>query len=90
MDRDDTISHFKRIRIYNGPSESPQVETPVIAELWGVSKYFGDLLAVGNVDLSISSGESLSFLGPSRAAVRQLCSVCLLALRHRRRHRAER
>lgn len=46
-------------------SESPQVETPVIAELRGVSKYFGDLLAVGNVDLSISSGEFLSFLGPS-------------------------
>ena len=65
-------------------SESPQVETPVIAELRGVSKYFGDLLAVGNVDLSISSGEFLSFWG-RWAAVRQLCSVCLLALRHRRR-----
>jgi spermidine/putrescine transport system ATP-binding protein len=37
----------------------------VIAELQGVSKSFGDLLAVGNVDLSISSGEFLSFLGPS-------------------------
>jgi spermidine/putrescine transport system ATP-binding protein len=37
----------------------------VIAELRNVSKSFGDLLAVGNVDLSISSGEFLSFLGPS-------------------------
>lgn len=46
-------------------SESYQGETPVIAELRGVSKSFGDLLAVGNVDLSISSGEFLSFLGPS-------------------------
>lgn len=46
-------------------SESFQVKTPVIAELRGVSKSFGDLRAVGNVDLSISSGEFLSFLGPS-------------------------
>jgi spermidine/putrescine transport system ATP-binding protein len=45
--------------------ESPTDETPVIAELRNVSKSFGDLLAVGNVDLSISSGEFLSFLGPS-------------------------
>ena len=44
---------------------SPTDETPVIAELRNVSKSFGDLLAVGNVDLSISSGEFLSFLGPS-------------------------
>jgi len=41
------------------------VEVPVIAELRGVSKSFGELLAVGNVDLSISQGEFLSFLGPS-------------------------
>lgn len=46
-------------------SEYSQDETPVIAELRGVSKSFGDLLAVGNVDLRISSGEFLSFLGPS-------------------------
>ncbi len=37
----------------------------MIAELQGVSKSFGDLLAVSQVDLSISSGEFLSFLGPS-------------------------
>ncbi len=46
------------------PEVAP-VNIPVIAELQGVSKSFGDLLAVGNVDLSISSGEFLSFLGPS-------------------------
>ncbi|WP_212526012.1 ABC transporter ATP-binding protein [Actibacterium sp. MT2.3-13A] len=36
-----------------------------IAELRGVSKRFGDVLAADNLDLSISSGEFLSFLGPS-------------------------
>ncbi len=46
-------------------SELPPVDSTAIAELRSVSKFFGDLLAVGNVDLSISSGEFLSFLGPS-------------------------
>lgn len=40
-------------------------ELPPVAELRGVSKSFGELLAVGNVDLSITPGEFLSFLGPS-------------------------
>ena len=46
-------------------SESAPDKTFVIAELRNVSKSFGGLLAVGNVDLSITSGEFLSFLGPS-------------------------
>ena len=36
-----------------------------IAELRGVTKRFGSLVAVDNIDLSIASGEFLSFLGPS-------------------------
>lgn len=38
---------------------------PPIAELRGVSKRFGDLVAVRGMDLRIHSGEFLSFLGPS-------------------------
>lgn len=37
----------------------------VIAELRGVSKRFGDVLAADNLDLAIAEGEFLSFLGPS-------------------------
>jgi spermidine/putrescine transport system ATP-binding protein len=36
-----------------------------VAELRGVSKTFGDILAVRDVDLRIAPGEFLSFLGPS-------------------------
>ena len=41
-----------------------KIDTP-IAELRGVTKTFGSLVAVDNIDLSIGSGEFLSFLGPS-------------------------
>lgn len=41
------------------PSPSP------VAELRGVSKYYGAVKAVSHIDLSISPGEFLSFLGPS-------------------------
>ena len=37
----------------------------VVAELRGVSKYFGDVLAASDLNLSIGKGEFLSFLGPS-------------------------
>ena len=36
-----------------------------VAELRGVSKFYGDLQAVADMELSISPGEFLSFLGPS-------------------------
>ncbi|MBS9718431.1 ABC transporter ATP-binding protein [Pseudohalocynthiibacter aestuariivivens] len=36
-----------------------------IAELRGVSKRFGDVLAASELDLAIAEGEFLSFLGPS-------------------------
>lgn len=41
-----------------------QQEAP-IAELRGVTKRFGSLVAVNNMNLSIQPGEFLSFLGPS-------------------------
>ena len=41
------------------PSSSP------VAELCGVTKTFGDVVAAEDLDLSIASGEFLSFLGPS-------------------------
>jgi spermidine/putrescine transport system ATP-binding protein len=41
------------------------VDLHPIAELRGVSKRFGDVLAADNLDLSIAPGEFLSFLGPS-------------------------
>ena len=37
----------------------------VVAELRGMSKYFGDVLAASDLNLSIGKGEFLSFLGPS-------------------------
>jgi spermidine/putrescine transport system ATP-binding protein len=38
---------------------------PAVAELRGVSKAFGDILAAEDLNLEIASGEFLSFLGPS-------------------------
>ena len=45
-----------------GPQPTKQ---KVIAELRGVSKRFGDVLAADDLNLSIGEGEFLSFLGPS-------------------------
>lgn len=44
--------------------DTGKTETP-IAELRGVTKRFGSLVAVNNMNLSIQAGEFLSFLGPS-------------------------
>lgn len=41
------------------------VNTQPVAELRNVSKFYGELEAVGDMDLSIAQGEFLSFLGPS-------------------------
>ena len=46
------------------PEDRQQDAVPV-AELRGVSKSFGDVQAVSDLDLSIGAGEFLSFLGPS-------------------------
>jgi spermidine/putrescine transport system ATP-binding protein len=40
-------------------------ERPPVAELRGVSKSFGDVMAARDLDLRIAEGEFLSFLGPS-------------------------
>ncbi len=40
-------------------------ESPAVAELRGVSKAFGDVLAARDLNLEIAAGEFLSFLGPS-------------------------
>ncbi len=42
-----------------------QAGQPPVAELRDVSKYFGDIAAVKDMNLSIGQGEFLSFLGPS-------------------------
>ncbi|MDA3859517.1 MAG: ATP-binding cassette domain-containing protein, partial [Roseovarius sp.] len=47
------------------PAKAQPRDQPPVAELRDVSKSFGDLKAVRDMDLSISSGEVLSFLGPS-------------------------
>ncbi len=51
------------IRGYIG--DASPVNNMVIAELRGVSKRFGDVLAASDLNLSIAEGEFLSFLGPS-------------------------
>lgn len=48
---------------YSGVTDTGQSKT--IAELRGVSKLFGDVLAASELTLSIAEGEFLSFLGPS-------------------------
>ena len=52
-----------------GNGEYAQDDSPTgrkaVAELHGVSKRFGDVLAVSDLNLSIGEGEFLSFLGPS-------------------------
>ena len=47
-----------------GPRSATGVDTPV-AELRGVAKHFGGMVAVDHLDLTIRRGEFLSFLGPS-------------------------
>ncbi|MBE9477470.1 MAG: ATP-binding cassette domain-containing protein, partial [Proteobacteria bacterium] len=46
-------------------SEKEPKDGKVIAELRGVSKSFGDILAAVDLNLRIREGEFLSFLGPS-------------------------
>ncbi len=46
------------------PVEKP-TDRPPVAELRNVSKVFGDVQAVSDMNLSIAPGEFLSFLGPS-------------------------
>lgn len=46
-------------------SRRQTVGAPPVAELRNVSKLFGELRAVDEIDLSIAAGEFLSFLGPS-------------------------
>ena len=46
------------------PKLSPDARAPV-AELRGVSKSFGEVVAARDLDLNIGEGEFLSFLGPS-------------------------
>ena len=49
-----------------GYAAGPQpIIQKVIAELRGVSKRFGEVLAADDLNLSIGEGEFLSFLGPS-------------------------
>jgi spermidine/putrescine transport system ATP-binding protein len=47
------------------PAPSAGDQRPVVAELRGVSKAFGDVLAAQDLNLRIAEGEFLSFLGPS-------------------------
>ncbi len=46
-------------------AEAPEAGAPPVAELRGVSKSFGAVLAASDLNLSIGAGEFLSFLGPS-------------------------
>ena len=48
---------------YAGRDQVPQ--KPPVAELRGVSKLFGEVVAAQDLDLTIAPGEFLSFLGPS-------------------------
>jgi len=50
-------------KAYPPPEAAAQAAS--VAELRGVTKAFGDVVAVKNVDLGIAPGEFLSFLGPS-------------------------
>ena len=44
---------------------APQSGVSPVAELRGISKSFGDVQAVTDMDLSIAQGEFFTFLGPS-------------------------
>jgi len=46
-------------------AKDPDKVVSPVAELRGVSKSFGDVVAARDLDLGIASGEFLSFLGPS-------------------------
>ena len=40
-------------------------ETTIAVELQGVTKRFGDVVAVDDIDLTVADGEFFSLLGPS-------------------------
>lgn len=55
---------------------SPSLETPVI-EVKGLTKTFGSLVAVDNLDLSVAPGEVVAFLGPNGAGKSTTIDVIL-------------
>ena len=65
-------------------SESQFADRNVIAELRGVSKSFGDILAASDLNLSIGEGEFLSFLGPSGCGKTTVLRILAVIARTRR------
>lgn len=54
---------------------------PLVAELSGVTKRFGDVVAVDSIDLAVGQGEALAFLGPNGAGKSTTISLLLGLLR---------
>lgn len=52
-----------------------------LAELCGVTKSFGDVLAVDGIDLTVAPGEALAFLGPNGAGKSTTINLLLGLLR---------
>lgn len=55
--------------------------TPVVAELSGVTKRFGDVTALDDVDLQVRSGEVLAILGPNGSGKTTAVSLLLGLMR---------
>ena len=58
-------------------SPLPADQAPVLAELHGVCKQYGKLVALDKLDLSVRRGELLALLGPNGAGKSTAISLCL-------------
>ncbi len=65
--------------ISSGSAAVPDTDAPPAVELTGISRHFGDFIAVNRISLSVPRGQIFGFLGPNGAGksttIRMMCGI---------------